>query len=213
MEARLVSMKYQLSVEETSIKMTLKKMTNLVRRLTNRGLPAVIRLESALGVSEGAMADSVRLIDKVIDFFRKFNTQESRGLQIDRDLEPFDWYRLHRRPPIPVQDTLCQQPCLAADFPVGHRQAQEGTERGEFRGESDHGNPAGQRGLEDEPDRVVRQHGRIRYQPERIGCGKERAQLLRHLLFILDREFLKLERVSRSLRNGLLELGATAGGV
>src|SRR5512147_365013 len=107
MAARRFSIKYQLRVEQDTIRMRLKKSTNLVRRLRNRLLPAFIGSSRALEDGEWAMAESVCFVNKVIHFFGKFNTQETGRLEIHGNRQPFNRHRLCRKLLVPVQDTLC----------------------------------------------------------------------------------------------------------
>ena len=81
-------MKYQLRVEQVSIRIKLKNTTNFVRRLaTLLGLPAG-GTSMVRNARNGAMVSSIGLVDKVIHVFREFDAQEPRGLKINRDPEP-----------------------------------------------------------------------------------------------------------------------------
>jgi len=97
MDERLFSIKYQLKDEQDTIRMRLKKITNLARRLTNRGLPVRIGLWGGQGDCIVVIVESERFVDQMIQVFRKFNTQETRSLEIDGNLQPFNRHRLGRK--------------------------------------------------------------------------------------------------------------------
>jgi len=94
-------MKYQLSVEQVRIRIRLKNTTNFVRRLLSVRAP--LTWEVSLRVTcPVVMVDSIGFIDQVIHVFGKLDAQKPRRLEIDGNLQSFDWNGFARKLPIPL---------------------------------------------------------------------------------------------------------------